>query len=305
VRVSKVVAPTTQNDALAALQMRMQRLLRDQTSSRFRVEGDWALFAGCETRMPGDDYDFEGMKRGGDHTYPSLIWQYTLEGWGIYEQHGESHRVLPGQGFLAIVPSAHRYRMPLDSPSWTFFYLTLYHPYIAPRLAEQVKSFVPILTAPPETRLIARAASLFEACVSPAPRDNFAQEQMAFEWMFELERFIHALSYPEAERERWLEDVRLYVTDRLSRSLDIGELAASRGLSRSHFSHRFKAATGLSPAQWVQQIRLEEATHRLLSTDQKLETVARDTGLGNANQLCKIFRRRFHLSPGEFRRQMR
>jgi AraC-like DNA-binding protein len=293
------------SSTLAVLDSHLRRLIQNRSSVQFKARADWAIFAGYETRYPADAYDWDGQRRNSDPTHPFAVWQYTLDGWGQFEQGGEKYRVGPGQAFLTIVPSAHRYLLPNGSSSWSFFYIALHHPYVVQRLTEQLKTCVPVISAPPETRLLARSLSLIEECASTTPHDTFAQEQLLFDWMFELERFIHTLTYPQAERERWLEDVRLFVLERLSRTVDISELAAARDLSRSHFSHRFKAATGLAPAQWVLQIRLEEATRRLLYTDQKLETIARETGMGNANQLCKVFRRRFHMSPGEFRRQMR
>jgi len=85
----------------------------------------------------------------------------------------------------------------------------------------------------------------------------------------------------------------------------VTDLAQLSGMSRSHFSHSFRAATGMAPAQFIRQIRLEEATRRLLHTEQPIEAIARATGFANANHFCKVFRQRFHLSPGAFRRQMR
>ena len=85
----------------------------------------------------------------------------------------------------------------------------------------------------------------------------------------------------------------------------VSDLAAAHGLSRSHFSRHFKAATGLAPAVWVRQVRLEEAIRRLLGGSDTLEAVAEAAGFADANHFCKVFRRQYHLSPGEFRRQMR
>jgi AraC family transcriptional regulator len=106
-------------------------------------------------------------------------------------------------------------------------------------------------------------------------------------------------------RERVLADVRDMVLASEGRRLDVEEVASMRGMSRSAFSHWFKAATGIPPAQWITQVAMDEAVRLLLTGDLKLEAVARQTGFADANHFCKSFRRRFHTSPGEFRRQMR
>jgi transcriptional regulator GlxA family with amidase domain len=46
-------------------------------------------------------------------------------------------------------------------------------------------------------------------------------------------------------------------------------------------------------------------TRLLAGTDEKLETIARQTGFADANHLCKVFRRHLQVSPGEYRKQMR
>ena len=53
------------------------------------------------------------------------------------------------------------------------------------------------------------------------------------------------------------------------------------------------------------QVRLEEVACRLAQTDVTLAALASETGFADANHLCKVFRRYYHLSPGAFRKQMR
>jgi AraC-like DNA-binding protein len=117
----------------------------------------------------------------------------------------------------------------------------------------------------------------------------------------DYERFCHHLRYAPSQRERLLGEVRREVLADLARPPDVARLARARGMSRSHFSHAFKAATGLSPAQFVAQIRLEEVTRRLLTTRQTLDTIAAEVGYADATHLCKVFRRHYHMSPGSFR----
>jgi AraC-like DNA-binding protein len=202
------------------------------------------------------------------------------------------------------VPSAHRYYLPRDSASWTFFWVTFRHDYIVPRLRDKLRESGSVLSVAPDSRLVALAVSLSEIW-RHGRGDAFAEEGALFEFLMEFERFVHTSSFRVDERERWLSEARTYVFSHLERTVDVDELAALYGMSRSYYAHRFKAATGRSPARWIQQVRLEEATRRLVHTDEKLEAVARGTGLQNANHFCKVFRRHFRLSPGEFRRQMR
>ena len=284
----------------------LERLQKMAPAPEMSYAPDLSVQIGLDTEMIPADYLWDGLKRGGDSAHPFLVFQYTLGGEGRYTTaEGITHKLLPGMAFAAVVPSAHVYFLSPDAPSWTFFFLLIRHPYIVRRLIDTQTATGPVLTLPESDLLTARAVTLFEGIAARSFRDSWALEAASFDFLFEYERFAQRLLYPQAEREALLESVRAHVLARLGQPVDVAELAEMHGMSRSHFSHRFKAATGLPPAQWVRQVQLEEATRRLLDSGHKLETIAQETGFANANHLCKVFRRHFHLSPGEFRRQMR
>ena len=284
---------------------RLQRIPPSAGTSDPSYPPDLCVHAGLETETVSNTYVWDGLRRGADPAHPFVVFQYTLRGWGRYEADGQTRRVTPGNAFAAVIPSAHVYSLPPDSPSWTFFFLVLRHPYVVGRIRQAQADVGPLLTLTDGDALLARAVSLYEGAVTRAYRDAWALEAALFDFLFEYERLAQRLRYPQAEREALLDDVRRYVRAQLGRSVDVAELAQVHGQSRSHFSRGFKAATGLAPAQWVRQVQLEEAARRLLDGDHKLEAIARETGFANANHLCKVFRRHYHLSPVEFRRQMR
>jgi AraC-like DNA-binding protein len=266
---------------------------------------DAYIFGGMETRMVPSQYYWDGLKRGGDPEHPTILFQYTLDGWGIYADGNDTYKVLPGMAFTAVIPSEHQYYLPPESPSWTFFWLFVRHPYAIARMQSQQKEIGPVLTISPGEMLMSRAIQLFEGFCNPSYPDKFAEELAVFEFLIEYERFGYRMQYSAPERERLLNEIRSYVIESLRKPIEVIDLAALYNMSRSHFSHHFKATTGLAPAQYIAQIRLEEATHRLLRSDLKLEAIAAETGYANANHFCKVFRKHYYLSPGEFRRQMR
>jgi AraC-like DNA-binding protein len=262
------------------------------------------LLAGLETIRPGDHYYWDGLKRKGDPAHPFLVFQYTLAGYGVYTEGGAAQKVLPKMAFSAIIPSEHVYYLPPESTGWTFFYLMLNHPYVVSRVSQQKKALGALITIEPDQILLVQAFKIFESVCTRTFRDRFAQEQALFNFLIEYERLVYRLSQGNNLRESVLEEVRLYVVNNLDKPLGVQEIAATRGMSRSHFSHFFKEATGLAPAQFIQSIRLEEAAHSLLETDQKIVTIAANSGFANTTHFCKVFKQHFHLSPGEFRRQL-
>jgi AraC-like DNA-binding protein len=271
---------------------------------RFAIGADWSVHGAVETRTPADRYDWHGLRRGADASHPLILLQCTLDGWGEYvEGAGSPARVDAGKAFCAVIPTDHRYYHPATSPTWTFVWLMIRHPYIVSRFVETRRSLPAVIAMPQESALFLRMVRLLETSES-ASADLFAVEQALFDLMIEYERMAHAQLYPAEARERLLADVRAFVVAHLNRRVEVEELAEAVEMSRSHYAHHFKSLTGLPPAQFITQVRLDEAVHRLASSDRKLDAIAADTGFANANHFCKVFRRHFHMSPGEYRRQL-
>jgi len=263
------------------------------------------LQVGLETRVPFDRYAWDGLRRGGDSKHPMLVVQYTLGGAGAWEQNGQTTRLLPGSAFFVIVSSAHRYLLPAGSDSWTFFWFVTRHPYVVSRVARRQKSAGAVLDVPVDSVLLVSMVRLVEDTAREAFRDPFAREQAQLEFMVEHDRFTHRQLYPQARRQLLLDEVRTRVMRDLATSPSVDELAARYDMSRSHFSHHFKSVTGLSPARFITDVRLQEVARRLGQTRDTLKQIAVHTGFADANHLCKVFRRFYHVSPGAFRKQVR
>ena len=245
-------------------------------------------------------YHWDGAKRGGDASKPFVIVQYTLAGMGIYEQAAKTWELTPGECFIALVPSGHRYYLPERSPSWTFFYIIVNHDYAVARLCEVAKRFSPVLQLAPDSAPVARLAGLFHGVFQSSFRDDLAVEQALLDFVIEYERHARSVTYPE-NRQSVLDQVRNHVLGHLNRPVEIAELARHAGMSRSHYSHYFRAATGHAPAGYITEIRLQEVARRLTRTRDTLKQIAGETGFADANHLCKVFRRHFRTSPAQFR----
>jgi len=263
------------------------------------------LSAGLETRRAGTLYHWDGLRRRilADHAF--IVLQYTLDGWGVYEENGQTQRLTPGGAFMATVPSPHVYRLPAESPGWSFFWVMFSHPYVVERFGRIKSEMGAVTTLDPDGLTVARMVRLFGGVCQGGFSDEWAQEQALFELLWEYERHEHGRRYATPLREQLLAEVRREVMETSDGAPDVAQLARTRGMSRSHFSHHFRAVTGLPPARFATQIRLEEVTRRLLQTDDTLASISSATGFADANHLCKVFRRHYHLSPGAFRRQMR
>jgi len=73
------------------------------------------------------------------------------------------------------------------------------------------------------------------------------------------------------------------------------------GLSRRTFNRRFKHATGHTPLEYVQRVRIEEAKQLLETTDGPVEMVAAEVGYGDAVSFRRLFKRMVSNTPAAYR----
>ncbi|HEY3948707.1 transcriptional regulator FtrA [Phenylobacterium sp.] len=92
-----------------------------------------------------------------------------------------------------------------------------------------------------------------------------------------------------------------WIRERLHEPLPLKRLAAQAGMSERTLIRRFKAATGLSPGEWLLEERLAQAKTLLEESRRPIDDVAEGCGLGSGENLRRHFRRRFDASPGRYR----
>ncbi|MGD6740685.1 GlxA family transcriptional regulator [Streptomyces sp. BH106] len=83
------------------------------------------------------------------------------------------------------------------------------------------------------------------------------------------------------------------------------DLATHAALSPRHLQRRFTAETGVTPAGYVEQVRVEAAQRSLAEGDEPLEAIARRHGFCTAETLRRTFHRRLGVAPSEYRARFR
>ena len=98
-----------------------------------------------------------------------------------------------------------------------------------------------------------------------------------------------------------IRDLQLWVMDRLDQDLRVERLANQVAMSPRNFARVFTEEVGLTPARYVEELRVEAAKRRLAEADDTMECIAADCGLGTAANFRKTFHRYLGVSPHEYR----
>lgn len=83
--------------------------------------------------------------------------------------------------------------------------------------------------------------------------------------------------------------------------ISVANAARAVAMSERNFLRRFKSEIGVTPTEFVLNVRLERACHMLIHTTLPADKIARRAGLGSGERLAKLFRQRLAMSPTEYR----
>ncbi len=101
--------------------------------------------------------------------------------------------------------------------------------------------------------------------------------------------------------QRELRRLRDYVTANLAEPLHLTDLAQHLNTSVRHLCRTLKAATGLSPHQFVMRYRLEQARQLLARSELSLDEIAEASGFADRSHLSSAMRNVFNVTPSQIR----
>lgn len=91
--------------------------------------------------------------------------------------------------------------------------------------------------------------------------------------------------------------------ERYAGDLDVEELAAVVGLSRSRLEHLFRAEAGETIGNVVRSLRLRRAAELLVTTFLSVKEIRAAAGWQDASHFVRSFRRAYALSPSDYRQR--
>lgn len=83
--------------------------------------------------------------------------------------------------------------------------------------------------------------------------------------------------------------------------LSVEDIARAVNLSASHFSHLFKAETGMSPLQYLKSVRMRKAKELLDTTFLNVKQVMNTVGIRDKCTFARDFKRTYGLTPSQYK----
>ena len=93
-----------------------------------------------------------------------------------------------------------------------------------------------------------------------------------------------------------------FLHDNYSKEVSIQQLAETLGIARTTLYEAFKSKTGISPQQYLTQLRLDAACKELEKGTMSIDEIAVSCGLNDRSFFHRVFKQKYGISPGDYRK---
>jgi AraC-like DNA-binding protein len=87
--------------------------------------------------------------------------------------------------------------------------------------------------------------------------------------------------------------------------ISVSDAAAVAAMSVRNYLRRFKNEFGVTPLEYLMQLRFEAICTMLVDSKLPVDKIARRCGMGNGDRLGRLFRKRYGMSPTKYRKLAR
>lgn len=112
-----------------------------------------------------------------------------------------------------------------------------------------------------------------------------------------------AMGKPRRHEDATIARCQAWIADHYTEPNPVARLIAFSGLNPRTFKRRFKLATGYTPMDYVQALRIEEAKQVLETTREPTDSVAHLVGYEDPTFFRRLFKRRTGLTPARYRQR--
>lgn len=107
----------------------------------------------------------------------------------------------------------------------------------------------------------------------------------------------------EASHRPDIRDLQAWIIDHAADDLSVETLAKRMAMSPRNFARLFASETGMTPAKYVEMVRIDRARNLLETSDLGMEWIAESTGFKDAERMRRAFLRQLDVNPQNYRQR--
>ncbi|MFD1174526.1 bifunctional transcriptional activator/DNA repair enzyme AdaA [Oceanobacillus picturae] len=105
----------------------------------------------------------------------------------------------------------------------------------------------------------------------------------------------------EGPKKEMVLQVKNYILEHYDEKITLNRISTSLSFDPSYIHRTFKQITGVSPLQFLHQVRIEKAKELLLGSKLTATQIGITIGYASLSHFSIVFKERIHMSPSSFR----
>lgn len=215
---------------------------------------------------------------------------YVYSGTGTYQVNDEVHTIGPGQLFIAHPYEPIHYE-PNPADPWHYGWVGFFTTLDIPRLKNK-------------HILDARHAEHIFRAISATDETMFGREYYIAGKIMEL---LSTMVRPEtnASQKNFVDLAAEYIQRNYTRPITMDSLAEQFHVTHSYFSTAFRQQMGISPYQYLMDLRLARAAELMAEHNYNVSEAAISVGYNSIYNFSKMFKKKFGVSPSHYAAEQR
>jgi AraC-like DNA-binding protein len=277
-----------------------------RVSPRVKSLGAYVLGAGFATIPPHSPYPpyqrmagYACATRG--RTLPAYHFVYITRGAGIFASKScHNEPVQAGDIFILSPQVWHRYH-PSPKTGWSEYWIDFDGDYIRRLMAhKEFSKDEPVCCIGVQESILDLFLKAIELLKNKPTEYQLLLGALAAQTIVQVLSALKRQSHENRSDAAIIREAKRWLIHESTQSENLDDLASRLKISYSSFRKLFKAETGVSPHQFVLEVKMQKASNLLAGTEVALHLVAEQYGM-EPGYFSRLFKKKIGLTPSAFR----
>lgn len=227
---------------------------------------------------------------------------YITKGRGVFESELSGlQSVNTGDAFVLFPGLWHRFK-PDENSGWKEYWVEFNGDLIKHyQLKQYLNPEQPLITVGIVGQIAESYLKILELVKEEKPGFQYIASGILIQLLGQLIVTIKYQPFEGKQIEAQIKQAKLHMLENIRTEISQEELAKSIGIGYSLYRKKFKEYTGLSPAQYHIQLRINTAKELLVATNLSLKEISYQLGFDYVDYFFRLFKKKTGYSPSDYR----
>lgn len=155
-------------------------------------------------------------------------------------------------------------------------------------------------------KLLTKLQELYAIEITDSRWELYCIETICCAWRHLLTLFSHAEKTVATSSTNEIQETRLwnmlsFIHENYDQDITVSDICNAASISKSECFRCFESVIGQTPIDYLTDYRMGRAASLLIATNRPVSAIAAECGFNSASYFGSVFRKKFNISPGQYR----